>query len=332
MRFTTQLLLFCGLSLATLACAHTPQMQAEYRQFAEEMAQKHGFDAQAVTQLLNETTYRDDIIAAITRPAESKAWHEYRPIFIKQDRIDDGVAFWRENETLLAQVSQETGVPPEIIVAIIGVETRYGRFTGRHRVIDALTTLAFGYPKRAKFFRGELEEFLLLTREEQVDPRTATGSYAGAMGKPQFISSSYRAYAVDHDGDNKRDLWNSNADIIASVANYFKVHGWQAGQPVTLPVSGGSDLVPIIAAGNKPKFTWEALLAKGVKPIQETTLAPDTPVSLIKLDAGDADEYWVGLTNFYVITRYNTSNLYAMATYQLSQAIRQAWQATQAAQ
>ncbi|MEJ2404814.1 MAG: lytic murein transglycosylase B [Candidatus Thiodiazotropha sp.] len=332
MRFTTRLLLFCGLSLTTLACAHTPQMQAEYRQFAEEMAQKHGFDAQAVTQLLNETTYRDDIIKAITRPAESKAWYEYRPIFIKQDRIDDGVAFWQENETLLKQVSQETGVPPEIIVAIIGVETRYGRFTGRHRVIDALTTLAFGYPKRAKFFRNELEEFLLLTREEQVDPRTATGSYAGAMGKPQFISSSYRAYAVDHDGDNKRDLWNSNADIIASVANYFKVHGWQAGQPITFQVNGGSDLDAIIAAGTKPKFTWEALLAKGVKPLQETSLPPDTLVSLIKLDGGDADEYWVGLTNFYVITRYNTSNLYAMAAYQLSQAIRQAWQATQAKQ
>ncbi|MET0052542.1 MAG: lytic murein transglycosylase B [Candidatus Thiodiazotropha sp.] len=332
MRISTRFLLFCGLSLATLACAHTPQMKAEYRQFAEEMAQKHGFDADAVTQLLNETTYRDDIIAAITRPAESKAWYEYRPIFIKQDRIDDGVAFWQENQALLDQVSRETGVAPEMIVAIIGVETRYGRFTGRHRVIDALTTLAFGYPRRAKFFRNELEEFLLLTREEHVDPRTAIGSYAGAMGKPQFISSSYRAYAVDHDGDNKRDLWNSNADIIASVANYFKVHGWQAGQPVTLPVSEGKDLDGLLAAGVKPKLTWAELTDHGVKPLQDVALDPETPVSLIKLNAGDADEYWVCLNNFYVITRYNTSKLYAMAAYQLSQAIREARQAAQVAQ
>ncbi|MET0089193.1 MAG: lytic murein transglycosylase B [Candidatus Thiodiazotropha sp.] len=332
MRISTRFLLFCGLSLATLACAHTPQMKAEYRQFAEEMAQKHGFDADAVTQLLNETTYRDDTITAITRPAESKAWYEYRPIFIKQDRIDDGVAFWQENQELLDQVSRKTGVTPEMIVAIIGVETRYGRFTGRHRVIDALTTLAFGYPRRAKFFRNELEEFLLLTREEHVDPRTATGSYAGAMGKPQFISSSYRAYAVDHDGDNKRDLWNSNADIIASVANYFKVHGWQAGQPVTLPVSEGKDLDALLAAGVKPKLTWGELTAHGVKPLQDVALDPETPVSLIKLNAGDADEYWVCLNNFYVITRYNTSKLYAMAAYQLSQAIREARQATQVAQ
>ncbi|MET0067544.1 MAG: lytic murein transglycosylase B [Candidatus Thiodiazotropha sp.] len=332
MRISTRFLLFCGLSLATLACAHTPQMKAEYRQFAEEMAQKHGFDAAAVDQLLNETTYRDDIIAAITRPAESKAWHEYRPIFIKQDRIDDGVAFWQDNQALLEQISQETGVAPEIIVAIIGVETRYGRFTGRHRVIDALTTLAFGYPRRAKFFRSELEEFLLLTREEQVDPRTATGSYAGAMGKPQFISSSYRAYAVDHDGDNKRDLWHSNPDIIASVANYFKVHGWQTGQPVTLKVSGGKHLEAFLAAGVKPKFSWSDLTAQGVKPLQDVALDPDTPVSLIKLDAGDADEYWVCLTNFYVITRYNTSKLYAMAAYQLSQAIREAKQAAPVAE
>ena len=320
-RFTTQLLLLSGLTLATLACAHTPKQTAEYKQFASEMAEKHGFKAAEVESLLLGTTFRDDIIAAITRPAESKAWHEYRPIFLKQDRIDGGVKFWRENEALLERVSRQYGVPPEIIVAIIGVETRYGRHTGRYRVIDSLTTLAFGYPKRAKFFRRELEEFLLLTREEEVDPLSAMGSYAGAMGKPQFISSSYREYAVDSDADNKRDLWNSNADIIASVANYFKVHGWKENQPITMLTQGGKALQPFVDAGMKPSIKVSELLAEGVKPINQEAVDPQALTSLIKLDAGERHEYWLGLHNFYVITRYNHSNLYAMAAFQLSREI-----------
>lgn len=328
-RITTQLTLILLLSLTNLACAHTPQMKAEYRAFATEMAEKHGFEAGEIVKLLLNTTYRDDIIAAITRPAESKAWHQYRPIFIKPDRVAGGVKFWQENESLLKQAYQDYGVPPEIIVAIIGVETRYGQYTGKYRVIDSLTTLAFGYPKRAKFFRRELEEFLLLSREEHVDPLSALGSYAGAMGKPQFISSSYRLYAVDGNGDNRRDLWSDNADIIASVANYFKTHGWQADQPITRQVEGNDTLQRFVDAGMKPTIQVAELIAAGVKPIDNKPLDPEALTSLIKLDAGAQQEYWLGLHNFYVITRYNHSNLYAMAAYQLSQEIVAAKQASE---
>jgi membrane-bound lytic murein transglycosylase B len=296
-------------------------MRAEFGAFATEMAQKHGFKAKEIKRLLESTVFRDDIIAAITRPAESKAWHEYRPIFIKPDRIEGGVKFWQENETLLNNAYQTFGVPPEIIVAIIGVETRYGRHTGKYRVIDSLTTLAFGYPKRAKFFRNELQEFLLLSREEQVDPATALGSYAGAMGKPQFISSSYRQYAVDGDADNKRDLWSNNADIISSVANYFQRHGWKKDQPITQQVHGSDALQPYVDAGMKPSIKVADLMDKGVRSVNQRPLDPNALTSLIKLDAGDQHEHWLGLHNFYVITRYNHSNLYAMAVYQLSQEI-----------
>jgi membrane-bound lytic murein transglycosylase B len=208
------------------------------------------------------------------------------------------------------------------------VETRYGRHTGKYKVIDSLTTLAFGYPKRAKFFRKELEQFLLLSRDEQVDPYSALGSYAGAMGKPQFISSSYRQYAVDGDADNKRDLWNNNADIIASVANYFKVHGWQKDQPITRQVKASGNLQSYVDAGMKPSIKVADLIAAGVKPLDQTPLNEKAQTSLIKLDAGDHQQYWLGLDNFYVITRYNHSNLYAMAVYQLSQEILAAKQAS----
>jgi membrane-bound lytic murein transglycosylase B len=334
MRQLITTLSLAGLILTTPACAHTPDNRKAFKTFAAEMEQKHQIPAAEVESLLAGTRFRDDIIEAITRPAEAKPWHQYRPIFLKPDRVRGGVTFWQENEDLLESVSREYGVPPEIIVAIVGVETRYGKFTGRYLVLDSLTTLAFGYPKRAKFFRSELEQFLLLSREESVDPLSAKGSYAGAMGKPQFISSSYRRYAVDHDGDGRRDLWQSNADIIASVANYFKIHGWREGEPITLQAKPNdqADLQPFVDAGMKPSIPVQALLAKGLKPLDKTQPQPDPKAlsSLIKLDAGDEDQYWLGLHNFYVITRYNHSNLYAMAAYQLSQEILAAKQAATA--
>jgi membrane-bound lytic murein transglycosylase B len=315
------------LLLSTAACAHTPATMSAIETFAAEMEEKHGFKKDEVVAMLAATEFRDDIIKAISRPAEGKPWHEYRPIFLKPGRIEGGVKFWAENEQLLAQVEKEYGVPAEIIVAIIGVETRYGKHTGRYRVLDSLTTLAFGYPKRAKFFRRELEEFLLLSREEQVDPAEAKGSYAGAMGQPQFISSSYRVYAVDHDGDGRRNLWDSNADIIGSVANYFQRHGWQTGDKITQQVSGGSGLQKYVDAGMKPSIKVADLQASGLQPVSGELPGPEALSSLIKLDAGERDEYWLGLHNFYVITRYNHSNLYAMAAYQLSQEILAARQA-----
>jgi membrane-bound lytic murein transglycosylase B len=333
MRQLLKILAFTTLTLSTAACAHTPKASAGFKSFAAEMERKHQMPAGEIEQLLDGTEFRDDIIAAITRPAEAKPWYEYRPIFLKPDRIAGGVKFWQENEALLDRVSREYGVPPEIIIAIIGVETRYGKFTGKYRVLDSLATLAFGYPPRADFFRSELEQFLLLAREESVDPRSATGSYAGAMGKPQFISSSYRRYAVDNDGDGKRDLWQSDADVIASVANYFKIHGWRAGEPITLQaeVADHPDLQHFVDAGMKPSIPLQELTAGGLLPKAGASAPePDTLSSLIKLDAGDHDEYWIGFNNFYVITRYNHSNLYAMAAYQLSREIVAAKQAADA--
>ena len=321
MKTILRTLYFTLFTFSTAACAHNPTTISAFKEFATEMEKKHGFDRQELTALLEQTEFRHDIIKAITRPAEAKPWYEYRPIFLKPDRIQGGLKFWQENETLLQQISTDYGVPQEILVAIIGVETRYGKHTGRYRILDSLTTLAFGYPKRASFFRGELEQFLLLTREERVNPAQALGSYAGAMGKPQFISSSYRSYAVDYDGDGHRDLWNNNADVIASVANYFKRHGWQTGEPITLEVKGSGNLKKYVEAGMKPSIKVADLLATGLKPKGSYTPDTEAKASLIELDAGGHNEYWLGLHNFYVITRYNHSNLYAMAAYQLSQEI-----------
>lgn len=311
--------LFSASSLA----AEPASYRAGADQFAADMADKHGLDASEIQALLRRASYRQDIIDAMNRPYEGKPWHQYRRLFLTPERISGGVAFWRKNAGTLGRVESSFGVPPEVIVAIIGVETSYGGNVGKHRVLDALTTLGFSYPKRADFFRGELEEFLLLSRDEQVDPAAAVGSYAGALGKPQFIASSYRAYAVDVDGDGRRDLWNSDEDVIGSVANYFSRHGWRSGEPVAVPAQVPEALPSRIEIAEKkplkPNTTAGGLRVAGVdwrEPIDSSA-----PAALIRLD-GTVDEYWVGLDNFYVITRYNHSNLYAMAVHQLSQEIR----------
>ncbi|WP_455217653.1 lytic murein transglycosylase B [Kaarinaea lacus] len=288
--------------------------------FIEEVSQKHGFKKDELKKLFAKVEFKQKIIDAITRPAESKPWYEYRPIFVTETRITEGVKFWNEHQDELERAHQEYGVPPEIIVAIIGVETRYGRHKGGHRVMDSLSTLAFGYPKRAQFFKGELEQYLLLAREENLDPLSVKGSYAGAMGKAQFISSSYRNYAVDFDGDGKRDLWNNTSDAIGSVANYFKRHKWQPGGPITTPAIVGSNHIQVLVEkGIKPHSTVADLRKRGVTP--KTKVEPDEMGALIELENLAGREYWLGLNNFYVITRYNHSPLYAMAVYQLGQAI-----------
>jgi membrane-bound lytic murein transglycosylase B len=261
------------------------------------------------------------------RPYEAKPWYSYRPIFLTEQRILGGVGFWRNNRELLERAESVYGVPPQIVTAIIGIESNYGGNLGKHRVIDALSTLGFSYAKRANFFRKELEQFLLLAREESVDVLEATGSYAGAVGMPQFIPSSYRAYAVDFDRDGRRDLWGSRADAIGSVGSYFQRHGWRRGEPVAFDVRV-SGRVPkgIPVAEKKPRrpgASWGRLQAAGVTAGE--SLLPSTRVTLVRLDA-PGPEYWLGLTNFYVITRYNHSNLYAMAVYQLSREIRAAYE------
>lgn len=292
----------------------------QFSAFAAEMASRHDFEAAEVRSLLARSERRQDIIDALNSPAESLPWYRYRPIFLKQPRIEQGVEFWNRHQALIASVVERYGVPPEILVAVIGVETRYGGYTGRHRVIDALRTMAFDYPPRAEFGRSELEEFLLLTREEGFDPLEPVGSYAGAMGMPQFISSSYRAYAVDFNGNGTRDLFAEIPDVIGSVANYFARHGWQTGQPVAARATVTGDAWRnLLSADLKPATTVGELRDAGVR--VEADYPDHLPARLLKLETESGPEYWVTLNNFYVITRYNHSPLYAMAVYQLGEAI-----------
>jgi len=318
-----RLVLLLILALCAHALAASPQQrEAEVKAFVDEMVREHAFDREELMALMRSARFRGDIIEAMQKPAESKAWHQYRPIFVTMARSRAGAQFWEENEALLQRAEREYGVAPEIIVAIIGVETLYGRYTGRHRVLDAISTLAFGYPRRADFFRKQLEEFLLLAREEDIDLDAAKGSYAGAMGMPQFIPSSYRAYAVDFDGDGKRDLFDNKADIIGSVANYFSRHGWRNGEMVAVKTDATQapeGIEPALKRPQKPDLTLSQLSELGIS--INAGLPADTPANLLRLENENFDEYWVGLQNFYVITRYNHSNLYAMAVYQLSREI-----------
>ncbi len=311
------------IACAATACAATAHYEerAEVRTFIDDMSARHDFSSDELTRLFSQAAFRQDIIDAMTRPAERRPWHAYRPIFITDRRIDGGVEFWREHSEILQRAEDRFGVPPEFITAIIGVETLYGRNTGRHRVLDSLATLAFDYPPRGTFFRGELEQYLILAREEHFDPLALTGSYAGAMGKPQFIPSSYRHYAIDFDGDGQRDLFGSIADVIGSVANYFKVHGWAAGEPVVGAASvAGEGYRTLLERNIKPHTAVRDFAGFGVS--LTDTLPPDALASLVELEGSDGQEYWVALNNFYVITRYNRSSLYAMAVYQLAQEIR----------
>jgi membrane-bound lytic murein transglycosylase B len=294
----------------------------DVQQFINEMVKKHHFEKPSLLALFSQVKLQKRVEKAIASPAEAKPWYKYRAIFLTRSRIDGGVKFWKENATVLADVEKRFGVPPEIITAIIGVETRYSKHTGGFRVIDSLSTLTFNYPKRSKFFRKELEQFLLLCKEEKADPLQLTGSYAGAMGIPQFMPSSFRHYAADFEGDGKKDIWKNTADVIASVANYFTIHGWQQGEAVAFPVSvEGEKYKNIIGKSLKPKQTLATLQANGVN-IGETKLPLETTARLLSLQQKKGTEEWAILTNFYVITRYNHSDHYAMAVYQLSQEIK----------
>jgi len=283
-----------------------------------------GMDRRYLEELLGNAQRQDSILKVMSRPAEKRlTWGEYRNIFIEQQRIDQGVQFWRENEAALARAEREYGVPPEIIGAIIGVETRYGRITGNYRVLDALATLGFDYPQRGEFFRGQLKEYVHLVQEEQLDPLALKGSYAGAMGYGQFIPSSYRAYAVDFDGDHRRDIWSNTSDAIGSVANYFAEHGWKEGEPVISNVVINKPADPAwFNADLKPEVSLAQWAERGISTRKD--LDPSQLATLMELDGADGEIYRFGLHNFYVITRYNHSRLYAMAVYELSQLIRDA--------
>ncbi|MCZ6669388.1 MAG: lytic murein transglycosylase B [Gammaproteobacteria bacterium] len=296
--------------------------RADVAAFIVQMASRSDYSEQELVELFSTVSKQDHLFELLNKPAEKELqWYQYRPIFIKEKRIDLGVKFWREHQQLLSEVSTKTGVPEQIIIAVIGVETFYGIYKGKDPVLDSLVTLAFDYPKRGEFFTHELEQFLLLVKEQNLDPVGLLGSYAGAMGMPQFISSSYRSYAVDFDGDGQANLFDSVADITASVANYFVKHGWRANEAIAGPLTAlENNTIERLEPGVKPVYKWSDLVKNGLQ--SNIEFDPDTAVALVKLEQRNQAEYWAGLQNFYVITRYNHSELYAMAVYQLSLLIK----------
>lgn len=298
-----------------------PAPDAAERAFAAEVAAAGGPPAASVLATLAGAKVQQSILDAIARPAEAtKPWKDYRPIFLTDKRIGDGIAFYRDNRTLLDRIGAEYGVPPEIIVAIIGVETSYGKITGKYRVLDALVTLAFHYPPREKFFRGELKQLFLLGDQHLAYPiDELRGSYAGAMGWGQFMPTSVANWAKDEDGTGRIDLWNSLPDITASVANYFVAHGWQNGQPVAARAQAAADARPLQPKGYEPLYTVQQMEAWGYAPVERVDA--EVVSTLLQLDGERGQESWLTFKNFYVITRYNRSPLYSMAVWQLAQAI-----------
>jgi membrane-bound lytic murein transglycosylase B len=323
-------LLFSVLLLPMIgACARASDYadHPETTSMIDRLVANDGFERAELEALFAQARRQQSILDAIARPAEKvRPWHEYRGIFLTDRRIREGHAFMREHAATLARAERESGVPAELIAAIIGVETFYGRITGGYSVLDALSTLAFDYPPRSPFFSSELRHFLLLTRDQGLDPAALKGSYAGAMGYGQFMPSSYRSYAVDFDGDGLTDIWDNPVDAIGSVANYLRSHGWRAGEPVVLAARATADVPTAwVNAGLKPKHTLAELAAAGLEPAGEAdaasaeTVGAEAQAAVFRFELADGYEYWLGLHNFYVITRYNHSSMYAMSVYQLAQ-------------
>ncbi len=334
-RLTILALLACAPTLAQPASPpaagsfdlHRPEIAA----FIDQVTQRDGLKRREVQRLLREARPQPKIIDIMNRPIEKVApWYEYREHFVNPERVADGAQFWAEHRESLERIAAAYQVPPEYVVAILGIETRYGRVTGHYRVLDALATLAFDYPPRHSYFAGELAQFLMLTKENRLDPLTVTGSYAGAMGAPQFMPSAYRRYAVDASNDQRCDLWGDWDDILASVANYLRQNGWKAGAPVLaetrIEPEANFHLEP---RGLELNETVDSLGAHGVK--VDLDVPPETPALLLLAEQADGPAYRVGFHNFYVLTRYNTSTRYAMAVHDLAQAIAQRVQGATAA-
>ncbi|MCH1917836.1 lytic murein transglycosylase B [Shewanella sp. A3A] len=319
-RLLAPLLMASLLSPAVFAAPSPEQLE---QQFIDSQSQQ-GFTREQVQQFLASAKYEPKVIEAITKPWEAKPWYKYYPIFLTDDRLQAGLAFWRQHEASIARAAEQYQVDPQIIVAIIGIETKYGKVMGNYPVKDALYTLGFYYPPRADFFRREFGKFMELAQHERLDVNNTLGSYAGAMGFGQFIPSSYLAYAVDFDGDGRRDLLNSPDDAIGSVANYFHRHGWQRGGLVALPLTANNPPRAAIWSGKPLDQTVNDILSPDVALAHSVDLDVSQPAMLIALEQPEQQQYWLGLKNFYVITRYNRSPLYAMAVYQFSEQLRKA--------
>lgn len=318
-RFAGAMLAFPLLLAPVAATAETHPGQAA---LVREVSRDTGKSETSLNAILDGAKKQQSIIDAMNRPAEGKPWKDYRPIFLTEQRIAAGADFYREHRKLLETIGRRYGVPPEYIVAIVGVETFYGRNTGKYKVLDALTTLAFYYPKRAPFFRGELKTLLELPSNHLAGPLdTLTGSYAGAQGWGQFMPSSIRQWGVDYDGDGHIDMKGNLGDIFASVANYFAEHGWETGAPVVARAQPDRHAkAPAVPKDWRPVNTVEGLVAEGFAPVQH--LNPGRAAQLVRLDGPAGDEYWLTFQNFYVITTYNRSPMYALAVHQLAQEIR----------
>ena len=311
-------LFFVLLFLFVVPCVSAAELSG-IPQFIDEMVSKHQFKHDELVQVFKRAEHRQAVIDAISKPATLKPWTEYRAAFVNDKRISAGLQFWQLYADVLQRAEKQYGVPQEIIVALIGVETGYGRNAGKHSALDALTTLAFDYPRRADFFRGELEQYLLLTREQGLDLFKVQGSYAGALGIPQFMPSSYRKHAVDFSGDSKIDLLNDPVDAIGSVANYLKQYGWLNENLVTVRAEVGEDNCVGSLRELHGVAEWAAA---GVKPAKE--IAADVQARLMDFTVADGKEFWLALANFEVITRYNNSDFYAMSVFQLAEALRDA--------
>ena len=318
---------FVGCCALALCCvvrsdAQTPPsdyrpLRAPLEKFIAQMAYAHGFDIHALRALFAQVQVSQGVVKAIGAPSTNKTWYEFKPLFVDGGRISGGVKYWNENAGVLGRARSEFGIPEAVIVALIGIETRYGRNTGNYRVMDALSTLAFDWPARGDFFRGELEEFLLLCREQGWDPLSVKGSFAGAMGLAQFMPGSYRRHGTDYDGDGHIDLWANSSDVIGSVATYLHHFGWKEAQPIVAPARVESqDPKTLLDLGLKPSMTLEQWRLRGARPL--TPMPDDLNASLFSLDLIGGPEYWFGFDNFYALLQYNRSRNYVMAIYELA--------------
>lgn len=322
-RFVSNLVGCCALALCCVisSSAQTPPndyrpLRAPIEKFIAQMAYAHGFDQTALRTLFAQVQPSQGVMKAIGAPSTSKSWYEFKPLFVDAGRIGGGVRYWNENAGTLSRARNEFGVPEAVIVALIGIETRYGRNTGGYRVIDALSTLAFDWPARGDFFRGELEEFLLLCREQSWDPLTVKGSFAGAMGLAQFMPGSYRRHGLDYDADGRIDLWTNSSDVIGSVASYLRFYGWKDGQPIVAPARVEGDPKPLLEIGLKPSLTLDQWRMRGAHPL--SPMPDQLNASLFSLDLIGGPEYWFGFDNFYALLQYNRSRNYVMAIYELA--------------
>lgn len=323
-RHISALLWAMMLAAGTTSCSATQpasNLRPEIDNFITEMVNRHGFSRNELETAFNQVRFQPSVLKLISAPASAISWNEYRGRFVNAQRIKGGVDFWNAHAQDLARASNIYGVPEEIIVAIIGIETSYGATTGNHRVIDALTTLAFDFPRRADFFREELEHYLLLAKEQRFDLFGIKGSYAGAIGVPQFMPGSYRRYAVDFDGDGQIDLANNAADAIGSVANYLKAYGWQPNEPIAIRARATTEALQVfLDAGIEPSYSVAHLRQAGIVPINNAP-SDEFLAALIELNDQGERQLWLGFRNFYVITRYNRSTFYAMSVFELAKAI-----------